>query len=866
MVVFLFLFPLASVATASPFTIVKDGKAVAAIALVNESALLRQASGELRFWIRQMTGADIPVLAVSSQDIGNNPAPLIVFATRDQFPEIARREKLLSLNPEGFVIVPTAKRLWILCNSEQAIGPAVYTLLDTLGCRWFFPHPAWTIVPRNSTIVIKSRIRQQPAFRYRLIWYEWGAPTPELRAQYEDWMRRNRQFGHFPFDTGHAYERYIPHHIFEQHPEWFALVGGVRRPTQLCVSNPEVQRIVTEKVLEAFRSRPDLNMVSVEPNDGGGYCECDRCRQLGSVSDQVFFFANLIAKEVRKEFPTKWVGLLSYAFHSEPPSFPIEKGIYVQVTTGFRYTRLTFTEQVRAFQRLGAQVGVYDYFSVYPWDFDLPGAAKAARVTELAEKIKEYHRLGLTTYCAESSLNWGPNGLGYWIAARLMWDPYQDPKRLVQEFCQIAFGSAAGPVKRIYERWAKGERFSPRSLRLALEDLSVAYRLAADESVRQRLDHIACYLHYLRLWWDYDRLSQQYAANRDPVLRDQLLSAARHCIQFIRRVRDLGVIHSYATLFTEWFPIRFEVLVKLAQVDPSEIERWKQERTDVPAAEEIRSLIAQDLNHLRQIVPCAIEIEESLSPSQHLQYLKQKDWLENHRASSKAVGSFFVRQASFFFKGTKGRALKIGVMRAESSAEPLPFRWRLGPLSGRLSEWRRGTLEHSQPQTVNIICPITDICRLDIRCERPEGVALDFGPIPVAVWCGREDGDDDSQPLGLQIDRADSTLSLFVPKETTGIIIGIVGGKEVSIPIEMSNGGRVVLKDTLFPRSQITTIVERDIEEYGDISEMGKQAIVPADELCGLLKREDLGKFLALKIDGSRFRLEIFNVPPFIFP
>jgi hypothetical protein len=75
--------------------------------------------------------------------------------------------------------------------------------------------------------------------------------------------------------------------------------------------------------------------------------------------------AGFLSSQSRREgsacrYPDKWVGLLSYAYHSEPPRFRIEPGVYVQVTTGFRYTSLTFEQQVRRLRELGADVGVYD--------------------------------------------------------------------------------------------------------------------------------------------------------------------------------------------------------------------------------------------------------------------------------------------------------------------------------------------------------------------------------------------------------------------------------------------------------------------------------------------------------------------------
>jgi hypothetical protein len=63
----------------------------------------------------------------------------------------------------------------------------------------------------------------------------------------------------------------------------------------------------------------------MECSDGGGQCECENCKKLGSISDRVFGLANEVARAVAKSYPGKMVGLYAYNEHSEPPSFKLEK-------------------------------------------------------------------------------------------------------------------------------------------------------------------------------------------------------------------------------------------------------------------------------------------------------------------------------------------------------------------------------------------------------------------------------------------------------------------------------------------------------------------------------------------------------------
>ncbi|HID07743.1 MAG TPA: hypothetical protein EYP10_11430, partial [Armatimonadetes bacterium] len=220
--------------------------------------------------------------------------------------------------------------------------------------------------------------------------------------------------------------------------------------------------------------------------------------------------------------------------------------------------------------------------------------AKASHVYKLAKDIRRYHELGLTTYDAESECNWVPCGLGYWMAAHFMWNPELDDDELVADFCKKAFKRAAKPMRRIIDRWARGERFSQRTLALSLRDLQEAYRLESDEKVRKRLDHFAMYLHWLRLWHRYHHLSQRTEFGKLIVEPKLVIEAAREWTIFTRRVYDTGIVHVYPILFTGWFKRRLNSLFQIRGLNPKMVNSWKHERTDIPTPDEVKRLLAND--------------------------------------------------------------------------------------------------------------------------------------------------------------------------------------------------------------------------------------------------------------------------------
>lgn len=848
-----------TIVQAQPFTIALQGKPRCVIALTENAPpeVKSTIAAELGQILQQIyRGESIPVRSLPVEQ------PAIVLGTADDFPERAKQQRLAELGPEGYIIRSESNRLWLLANTTLGLQHAVYGLLHEIGCRWYFADPAWTVIPHKPTLRVNLNRREQPAFKDRVIWYTWGAPTQTLWNHYHAWFKRNRQGGHFKVNAGHAYEAYIPYSEFAKHPEWFGLVGGKRQPMQLCVSNPEVQQRVIEGVLELFERNPQQQMASVEPNDGGGYCECDGCKAIGSPSDQAFYLANLVAKAVRARYPDKWVGLLSYAFHSEPPRFPIEKGVYVQVTTGFRYTKLSFEEQVSRIRQLGADVGLYDYYNVPEWSWDLPGASQAARFHELAENLQRYHRLGLNTVSTQASIDWITSGPGYWIAAQLMWNPKLDAKSLAEDFFQKAFGASAKPMKRLYTRWANGERFSPRGLKLALLDLQEAYRLNRDPQVQARLDQIAAYLHWLRLWMEYDRVARWNEFGQLVFDPQEVKERARRLVIYTRRITDMGVVHSYFHVFTGWFRYRFAALEKIPGFDWEQAEAWKRENVSPPQPDEIHRNFEDDLHRLSELVPVAVEIEGKrftgkLVPLAERLPIAVQAWGNVSRSP------LFVESGLHLFTGKRNETLRLTYTPFDRG-HTVDCRWSVQRYDGQIVAQGELKAERGQPTTLETTLGDEGVYALNPGTDYWKAAQIEFDRRPLSVWCGRADRES-KPPLRLWLTRLDQPLYFYVPKGTRHFVIGIVEGGFPHSTIELRLAdGTVLRRENVLSGDQISIIIDEDRRQYGEIAEMPKQAVLPSQQLSVIVPKGADGQVWALSISSLRCVVELYDIPPYL--
>ena len=501
---------------ASGFVLATDGKAAAPIVISNEaSKKTRAVAEELAQFLQRISGAQFSIEA-------GDGSRGIVLGTLTEFPDAALEKPLEVRNgfdgKEAFVIRTEPERLRLIGRAELGVSHASFALLEALGCRWFFEAPEWEVVPSTPPLRVDLNRDERPAILARRIWFGGGffehEPTSRPVRDYSAWARRNRMAQSFTINCGHAWQTIIAENkaAFDQHPEYLAVTGGKRQGEQLCVSNPAVQEIAAQWALDYFKKNPAADMVSAENSDGSGMCECAECAKLGNISDRVFGFANHIARAVAKVHPGKLVGLYAYHEHSEPPSFALEPNVYVQLTAGFTRGRYTFDELLELWPQKCRNMGFYEYFSVWPWDWDQFPGGRANDLPYLRKQIPLYLAKGATSLDCESSGNFGLHGRGYYIALKLMWNPKADVEALLADFYEKGFGPAAAPMRRYYERFDRGAQplVSKHLLAVGFRDIEEATKLAADRGdVQARLDHLKHYLRSVHLRWLVDRAADK---------------------------------------------------------------------------------------------------------------------------------------------------------------------------------------------------------------------------------------------------------------------------------------------------------------------------------------------------------------------
>lgn len=440
------------------------------------------------------------------------PLSGIVLGTEDAFPELAARLDPLRKDrafSQGYLVESSPERLLLLGASVLGLEYAVADVLYRLGYRQFFVHSNWEVAPLSENLIFSGRILETPDFFFRNVYSTriW----PEEVASRAWYTRVNRCVGEY-LNTGHMYLKFISRRqaVFDAHPEYYAMVDGKREKrggsTKLCIGNPALRQLMVDYMREQCQANPDQKSFSMDPSDGSSWCECPECLKIGSPSDRAVMLANQVAEMFRKEFPGKTIGMYAYNEHSQPPSIPVAPEVTISVATAFIRGGMSFNDIAAGWRDKGATLGVRDYHDVIIWSEWAPGLSKGSDSDYNTRQLAQYYADGFRSFSSEGGWVFGPNGLGYILSARVLWDVREaEPSRaqaIRSDFLDKAFGPAAEPMGRFYDLIDGKNRplLTADLIGRMYRSLEDAGELAGNnEAIRNRLADLATYVRYCEL-------------------------------------------------------------------------------------------------------------------------------------------------------------------------------------------------------------------------------------------------------------------------------------------------------------------------------------------------------------------------------
>lgn len=551
--------------------------------VADQASLVEKAAvEELRHYVERISGRELSVMKAGefaaastggkSFFIGNAAAG----AAGVKLPEAWKTEEhMLQSTDHGLVLAGDDDAKGSPWSSVTRAGTllALYTLLeDHLGVHWFWPGEFGEHVPRDAGAQIPElQVRKVPAFEIRSVELGYSSyQTETFREAARRWYRRNRLGWVRSAVFGHSWETAFDlrrGESFKQHPEWFALVNGERRPPQMCTTHPEVIARMTEHVLKGKQQ-----IMNISPSDGGGFCQCEQCRALDvpgvlaydnttvQLSDRIFTYANEIARRVREADPAKACGMFAYTYYNKPPVkiSALEPNLYLSFVFQSAAHRdpenlREWRESVNGWQKLGARMVVREGWGNHYYH-DMPFLHPRQIIANLAEA----HRLGFVAAYGEGSKSFATQAPNYWAITRMMWDPARDTSQLMRSFYTAAYGDAAEEMRAFFEayehsldaNWAKRDRVVDATGIAYANVIGAWNRLLSPQAVAQAEKHLQA---------AEARATGEYAGR----------------VRFHRFGHEytkvmLGLLDAYARLSELGVDMKFSVAIKPARDVPAE--------------------------------------------------------------------------------------------------------------------------------------------------------------------------------------------------------------------------------------------------------------------------------------------------------
>ncbi|HEX4949873.1 MAG TPA: DUF4838 domain-containing protein, partial [Blastocatellia bacterium] len=348
----------------------------------------RWAAQELQHWLKEVSGATFPIR--SATEATGDRVIVVGFNARAKA-LLGAAAKEPAVEDESFTYRNVGASLVLYGGKARGTMYSVMSFLEReFGCRWYTPRVS--LAPKRESYRFDALFHTEaPGVRVRNdFYYEAFDPTWAARNRVNGAMSHRAQPGGVESYWGvHTFYHFVPsQEFFSAHPEYFSLIDGKRtwERAQLCLTNPDVLRIVTERLRDTMRKHPEYLIYCVSQNDWLNPCQCDHCQAIAKREDSeagpVLWFVNQVAAAVEKEFPNKFIGTLAYQYTRKPTKTERPRPNVVirlcSIEACFAHDFLhcpenvSFVADLQGWARIAPQLYIWDYvmnFSHYIMPF-----------------------------------------------------------------------------------------------------------------------------------------------------------------------------------------------------------------------------------------------------------------------------------------------------------------------------------------------------------------------------------------------------------------------------------------------------------------------------------------------------------------
>ena len=486
---------------ASVFSVVSDGIGQCFIEIpVNADGVTKKAADELQLWVSEITGAKLPV----TTKVPANRNKIVLSLTS--------KDHRLAGN-DGYAVKNSGKEFRITASCPRGLLNGVYRVLyRNTDIIWARPEADGTFYSRNKNLAFKDRSGYDiPVFVQRRCYANSGIPADQVRNS--QWLIRNganyfveRHYTEEPkygtireYGGGHNLTNgFIKESIyFKSHPEYYAMIDGVRRApssfprnegTQLCYTNKNMTEEFKKCLDRLISEHPEYSIFRVMQEDNYNLCTCPECmkpirlpdgtlldgRKLKNRSPewkvwrctQFYLWYNEIARFVKKKYPGKQLLCYAYLFTEYGPKIKIEDNVIIHFFPIYRNAREPITgktntavlKNLNDWLAQSKQLVWNEYYGLnqeYPRPIDRMvfndlvylhnrGVNKMGNYF-ITDSAKDAQPGVYPFYQTRGKRIWDLSGLYFWCTMQAAWNPYRKVEDVRREYFERVFGKKAVP-------------------------------------------------------------------------------------------------------------------------------------------------------------------------------------------------------------------------------------------------------------------------------------------------------------------------------------------------------------------------------------------------------------------------------------
>ncbi len=470
-------------------------------------------------------------------------------------------------------------------REDNGLNYGVYEYLHQLGFRFYQPGTIWEITPTLSSPFTNTDTLYSCRFKYKnwfisggySTWamdnsadFFWDTYYGELGHQWSLYQRRNNMVGAYRF-AGHRddilTEQYLS--TLQNNPCYVASHNGSRAATRQSV--PDINNIAAMQLWESSIENQYTNFkntifnnttlyknyyrnfsywygnTGIEVPDGANWANttdnmCGTANLL-SESDQHFTLANFTAEKINTVYPGRRFQLYAYDGHADVPSskIVINQNVDVQVVpTAFQFETSAKGLLKRWYERNG-NISEYHYLNLPQWSGETPSFfLNDLRTT--VERLKEKQAQGIVWEAAASKFA----SLPFLMSANRSLINNESIENGLQQFCSDMFGNAAATVFTLLQNWSSekvitvsnGTQDNKYKLPFYFQLVKQAEEQTQNdnETVKQRINELKAYLHYMVLYynWVFDQRNANAKTDKADIL----------CM-YLARINRMQLVNSY---------------------------------------------------------------------------------------------------------------------------------------------------------------------------------------------------------------------------------------------------------------------------------------------------------------------------------